>query len=496
MKIYALSQRILSGMLVASLLFGCSKQDEVQKKNALNVTKQNNQLQSLTAGKTSSKAYEFTNNFILIAQSTNSLPVNIESEIQKSGGKFNGKLNKIGLAFVSSDDSDFINKASKIKGVQAVIHDIRAQWFDPNENVVSQELVAESHTGFPSPDDDFYFPLEWGMLAIDAKEAWAKGYKGNGATVAVLDGGFDLDHPDLAPNINLGISQNFVPGETLEFASASPFSHGTHVAGTIAAADNAFGVIGVAPQAKLMLVKVLRDSGSGDFSWLMQGIIYAADNGANVINMSLGALIPHHFQEKTPDGVINETKEIQQLLVAMNRVTTYAYQKGVTIIAAAGNDALDFNHSKDLEHYPSNCSHVISISASSPIGWAKNFATDLDVPTTYTNFGTSGVSLAAPGGDIYPSVTGNCTVVIGAPCYAFDLVFSTGNNSWYWSGGTSMASPHAAGVAALIVGKYNGNISPAQVESILKRSADDKGKPGKDDYFGSGRVNAGKAVDL
>ena len=119
------------------------------------------------------------------------------------------------------------------------------------------------------------------------------GIKGDGVTVAVLDGGIDYDHPDLAGNLDFANSQSFVPGESWAYALPDTWSHATHVAGMIAAADNGFGVIGVAPNAQLVHVKVLNDLGVGSFAWVIQGIYYAADLGfVDIMNLSLGALIP------------------------------------------------------------------------------------------------------------------------------------------------------------------------------------------------------------
>jgi lantibiotic leader peptide-processing serine protease len=108
----------------------------------------------------------------------------------------------------------------------------------------------------------------------------------------VLDTGFDLTHPDLAPNINFALNQNFVAGEMLQYGLPNVFSHGSHTAGTIGAAENAFGTIGVAPDVELVLVKVLGDAGSGSFADVISGIVHAADVGADIINMSFGAYLP------------------------------------------------------------------------------------------------------------------------------------------------------------------------------------------------------------
>ena len=136
------------------------------------------------------------------------------------------------------------------------------------------------------------FSRQWGMDAIDAPQAWNAGQKGEGARVFILDSGIDAEHPDLAPNLNTSLSTSFVPGEDYNVAAGFYFNHGTHVAGIIAAADNSFGVIGVAPECEIVAVKVISETtGSGAFSWINAGIVYAANNGADVINMSLGASV-------------------------------------------------------------------------------------------------------------------------------------------------------------------------------------------------------------
>lgn len=427
--------------------------------------------------------------YLLIANG-NELPPGLAKQVEKAGGIVTDELSEIGIAVVESSKTNFKAKAAKIAGVKSVVPNLTLQWIAPVEQIVYEEDINPPYSG----DDDFYFDLQWGHDAVGAPEAWEAGYTGSGVTVAILDTGFDLDHPDLAPNINLAISADFTY-EGLEYTLSDTFSHGTHTAGTVAAADNAFGTIGIAPDAELMLVKVLEDKGSGSFDWIISGIKHAADNGADVINMSLGLYISRQGyvylgNDPYPTKVM-EANEVSALLNAINRATTYAYQQGVTVFASAGNEGADLDKGNWV-HTPSNGPHVISISATAPRGWATDPATAfLDYPASYSNYGTSGVDFAAPGGDfVYP---GNeiCQVsfVINY-CWVLDFVFSTGNGGWYWSVGTSMAAPHAAGVAALIIDANDGDMHPAQVEAAMRQLADDLGKPGKDDFYGQGRVLA------
>ncbi len=445
--------------------------------------------------------------FILVANQEQ-LAANLDAEVAAAGGTINHKLANVGIMLVSSADPNFKSKASKISGLRSVINDFEAQWNNPADQKVVN--LDENMVGSPpnSGDDDIRFDLQWGHDAINAPEAWNAGYRGEGATVAVLDGGFDLDHADLAPNIIDAVS--FVPGQGAMFVPtpatpttpARTFSHGTHVAGTVAGADNGIGMIGVAPKAKLMLVKVLRDSGSGAFSWMLQGILYAAANGADVINLSLGAAVPRNGKFLDENGnVVSDTKAVQELLVIIQRITALAKRNNVTLIAAAGNDGNNGNRDGSLMHIPSGAPAMISISATAPYGWALNPATNLDLFSSYSNYGTADVDFAAPGGESWHPSENIVTVAgLPRPVWVFDLVlsaayFSTvGNASVTWSAGTSMASPHAAGVAALIVGKNGGNMNPVAVEAKLRASSDDLGKTGQDPLYGHGRINAFRAV--
>jgi lantibiotic leader peptide-processing serine protease len=409
----------------------------------------------------------------------------LAQQVAAAGGTLTDTIPQVGIAVAESTDPSFRSKASRLG---TVVPNLRLQWVDPVQPVAgpSVDLADPPFSG----SADFFFDLQWGHAAIGAVDAWASGARGAGARVAVLDTGFDLTHPDLTPNIDLASSEDMT-GQGLQYTLDDPFSHGTHVAGTVAAAENDFGVIGVAPDAELVLVKVLEDEGSGTFDDVIAGIVHAADVGAHVINMSLGGSVPRRGIPE--EGVT--ARDVVELVNAVGRATTYAYQQGTTVISSAGNDANDGDEDKDLVYLPADAPRVLSISATGPVGWAVDATTSLDEPASYTNYGRSVIDLAAPGGDfVYPGEE-DCTIAgLLRPCWVFDLVFSTGNAGWFWSAGTSMAAPHAAGVAALIVGEHDGAIRPSQVESLLRRSADDLGSPGKDPFYGHGRVNAFRAV--
>jgi subtilisin family serine protease len=446
--------------------------------------------------------------YLLLAKG-NALPPGLAAQVSAAGGSLTSSIPEVGIAFAVSTSADFRTRAAGIAGLSSVSHDVGTQWVSQEPRVAGPAIQAGNPPA--SGDDDFYFDLQWGHDAVDAPEAWEAGTRGEGVRVAVIDTGFDTDHPDLAPNVNLALSEDFT-GEGLGYQLPGPFSHGTHTAGTVAAADNGFGTIGVAPDAELVLVKGLPDTGCGSDAPILQGVVYAAgDADADVISMSLGAPLEKSGYlepgcDPGPDDDVWVTaQEVTEVRKAWARVVDFAIAHGATVIASAGNDAEDNDHTNNLIHLPSDTPGVISVSATGPFGWAVDPGTNLDEPAIYTNYGQSAIDFAAPGGnlDIDLANAGTvCTVaaVATAPCYAFDFVFSTGSNlnpalaSYYWSAGTSMAAPHVAGVAAIIVGENGGSMKPSHVEAALRASSDDLGKPGNDDFYGAGRVNAANAV--
>ena len=425
--------------------------------------------------------------------------------IEAAGGTITARLPQIGVAIVEADDS-FSARASKIPALRSAVKDVTLQ-FDLNE--ADGDVQADFGNPPASGDNDGFFDFQWGHKAIDAVGAWNAGYRGTGAVVAVLDSGVYCQHVDIAPNLLTTLSKSFVAGEGYCNVLANPTNggrndstHGTHTSGTVLAADNGVGTIGVAPMAKLIAVKVLRGkSGSGSFAGIMQGIVYAADAGADVINMSLGV----------GGGLPVGGKDVAELINATGRATRYAARLNATVVASAGNDGRDLDKDSgrvcdtdgvcttaNLRAFPAELPGVLAVSALGPMAWLKDPANaNLDIRASYSNYGQSVIDFAAPGGNFdYPG-TENCTLKgITRPCWVFDLVMSStsGTGGYGWSAGTSMSAPHVSGVAALIIGKHGGDLAPAAVARILRASADDLGKPGNDETFGAGRVNAARAV--
>ncbi|MCG0277646.1 MAG: S8 family peptidase, partial [Thermanaeromonas sp.] len=266
------------------------------------------------------------------------------------------------------------------------------------------------HVEFAEPDyvaqavfvpNDPYFEKQWAMIRIQAPQAWDLSTGDRRVAVAILDTGIDQDHEDLAGQIVANV--NFTNSRTVD----DRFGHGTHVAGIAAAVtDNALGVAGLGYRTALYNVKVLGDEGQGFYSWVARGILWAARNGAKVINISLGGPRPSKILE---------------------RAVKLAWSKGVIIVAAAGND------STSSPFYPAAYPECIAVAASD-FGDARAF---------FSNYGPW-VDIAAPGVDIF-STTPNHNSYIHS--YGIALGYD-------YLSGTSVASPQVAATAALVWSRY------------------------------------------
>lgn len=468
------------------------------------------------------KAQAEVQSYIIIANGNN-LPRNLAAQVASANGRIDERY-PFGMAVASSRNPNF---ASRINGVMAVVPNYELIYrrpttftlemgahpivdvssgnveasieYDNANGNIQDAIVSEGIAVWPFTNEyevlqHDYTSLLWGLDAVNAPESWDDGNRGAGVVVAVLDGGFVLDHPDF-PAYTLPVS--FVPYESVIYDfSLDPdgFSHGSHVAGIIAAPDNGFGITGVAPDVTIMPVKVLTDYSSGAFSWVISGIYYAAINDADIINMSLGVGIPQAYR----DGSGNFAHEIAALRVAMSKAVRFAYNQGTTVIVAAGNEGRNLDADKDMIMIPADMPHAISISALGPEGWAFDPTTNLDTLAIYSNYGRSGIDFGAPGGDYefflqdQDAALSACVVERTVDlCIYFDFVLSLNWYGYEWAAGTSMAAPHASGIAALIIAQNGGSMRPARVKTQMQRLADDLGQPGHDPIYGAGRVSSG-----
>lgn len=422
-------------------------------------------------------AFAQTNRYLIIS---NGQGKGSTAFAKKVGGTQVANLEAIGVVIAESSDPGFAAKAAKLQGVQSVTLDPEIQWIN-NEKIAA---AAEVPVGAMAVNNEPNQAYLWNIPLIGADKTAAAGIRGKGAVVAVLDGGMDLMNPDLRNNINQGLAISFAckTADSCEPVQPAPgFNHGTHVGGTIAAAINGWGVQGVAPEATLVPVKVLGASGSGSFGWLIQGLAYAASIHADVANMSLGAAFPRSPNAICDTDTGEKCGNPASLMSALNRAINYATSAGVLCVSSAGNDSYDLN--SQFVSIPAQSGNGMAVAATGPDG-----LTNFDRLASYSNYGQSVVSIAAPGGDAVNAAYAPLDMVLsdGACNY------SKGTCSFYFAAGTSMAAPHVSGVAALIVGQY-GHIGPSQLRAILEQTSVDILKPGAD-IAGKGRVDAWAAT--
>jgi subtilisin family serine protease len=437
--------------------------------------------------------------YIILARGETSVPGAVRAQVLAAGGTITRDLSDLGMLVATSSNANF---RQLIRSARAVVPNLKVQWLEP-ANVMALDVAANVANPPNTGDDDFYLDLQWGHDAVNAFEAWEDSLpgRGRGVRVAVIDSGIDADHPDITPNLNTSLSTSFVPGESPFVRPGLFFNHGTHVAGTIGGADNGFGIIGVAPEVELVAIKALSEfTGSGEFDWVVAAIRYAGLIRADVINMSLGAVLDSRGACDA-DGCYT-AQDVKDIRDALARAVRYAQRRGATVIASAGNSAIDFDawENRYLVDFPASVPGVLAISALAPVNWASDPANAyFDYPSSYTNGGRGFVDFGAPGGDFWYPGNENCTFTIlglpfTRPCWVFDGVFNAGTADgglvrYYWSVGTSMAAPHASGVAAIIIGWNGGSMRHDLVFAEMRRLADYVG-PSTTTYFGHGRVSA------
>lgn len=278
---------------------------------------------------------------------------------------------------------------------------------------------------------------QYALDKVRAGAAWDKTMGSDAVTIAIVDSGLDLDHPDLQAKLVSGI--NVVEPNT---DPMDDVGHGTHVAGIASAlTNNSEGIAGLAANCRVMPVKVL-GANSGSEATVAEGILWAADHGADVINMSLG------FYDES---------------MTVNKAVAYALSKNVVIVATMGNDNVQ------RKRYPAACEGVIAVGSTD----------SADKKSSFSNYG-DWISVSAPGSAIYSTFPTYPVVIKGTAKYAS-------------LSGTSMAAPLVAGLCGLVRSQHQG-MAPAEVKKLIESTTADLGDSGFDKYFGHGRIDAFTAV--
>ena len=491
----------------------------------------------------------------IVLYKSQAVPADTASTIAQAGGKLVYSYPQIGVVIASSDNTAFRDSLmtdNRIDGVSAT----SAFATKINDGTVNGESSTDANgpppgnlPNSPATDTDSLSPLQWDMRQIHTPEAHAITGGSPSVLVGDIDTGLDYRHPDLRQNVDDANSVNCLSGAPVpgEVAANDDNGHGTHTAGTIAAADNGIGIVGVAPHVHIAGIKAGNAAGFFFPEAVVCAFVWAGTHHFDVTNNS-------YFADPFLYNCRNDPVQ-RAIWKAEQRAILFAEQQGVTVVAAAGNESEDLSHpTQDLTSpdnttpvprevtnacvvIPVEIPGVIGVSADGNMrqnaqdpngGYLKSF---------YSSFGVSAVEVVAPGGDSLfgrtpqaPNGRVLSTWPANIPCSrsvkepTSDPTYPTA--VYCYLQGTSMASPHVAGVAALIVSRYgdlnnpqNGKLRPGQVQALIQQTADPQpcpqtlppgysafvglnsglpqtcqGGTGHNSWYGNGQVNALNAV--
>jgi subtilisin family serine protease len=461
--------------------------------------------------------------------------------VKAAGGTIVSDNAAIGVATVRSDERDFAARAARQDALRGAApnqvigqapREQQARWQDIEKLTgAGKGNAADPRRKVKGTKAEPLAGLQWDMAMIGATAdgSYASQQGSRAVRVGIMDTGVDASHPDIAPNFDRGLSRNFTvddpvidgacdtdpDGSCTDPADVDEGGHGTHVAGIIGAAINNFGTAGVAPKVDLVNLRAGQDSGYFFLGPTLDALTYAGDNGIDVVNMSF--YIDPWLYNCSANPADNPQEQAQQALVidATQRALKYARAHGVTLIAAEGNGHTDLGkpvtdttspdypdqakspHPRQIDNsclsMPTEGENVIGVTS---VSSAKRKA-------YYSDYGVEQADVSAPGGDGYersapPDPTWSDLVLAPYPLYALQqegLVDDAGNPQradvrkecsgskcayYRYLQGTSMAAPHATGVAALAVaqfgkpdGKGGVGLAPAEVERLLQSTATD-----------------------
>jgi subtilisin family serine protease len=453
---------------------------------------------------------------------------NAATTVQKAGGTLVYAYPQIGVAIAKSTNSSFRENLLRNSSIEnaAATEGFASQ-------LPSSELAAGLPTGdlpnAPATDTDNLSPLQWDMRQIHTPEAHAITGGSPSVRVGDLDTGLDYTHPDLAANVDFADSTSCVGGVPNQDPAAwdDDNGHGTHTAGTIAAASNGIGIVGVAPNVKIAGIKTGNPDGFFYPEAVVCAFVWAGTHHLDVTNNS-------YFADPWLFNCKNDPVQ-RAIWKAEQRAIRYAMSQGVTVVASAGNENIDLAHPTVDTISPDDSTPVtrevtnacLIIPAEIPGVITVTADGNLRQKAYYSSYGLGVVELTAPGGDRRFQVTAdapNGRVLSTYPAKFFapsPLIITDPSNPgavYAYLQGTSMSSPHVAGTAALVISRYGHSgtphMAPGAVEAILNSTADPlacppnpfnpgppftflaicEGGPAYNSFFGHGEVNALSAI--
>jgi subtilisin family serine protease len=466
-------------------------------------------------------------NTYLVVYAKSSVPSGAGGAIRAAGGSVVAAYDEIGVLVASSSAANFRSNALKANQVSGVV-DTSGFGVRLSDNVADTSKTPDPGSA-PATDSDSLSGLQWDMVQIHTPAAHAITGGSPNIVVGDIDTGLDYTHPDLAANVDDADSANCVSGSAVQgkVAANDDNGHGTHTAGTIAAASNGIGIVGVAPNVKIAGIKAGNAAGFFFPEAVVCAFMWAGSHHLDVTNNS-------YFADPWLFNCRNDAEQ-RAIWTAERRAIKYAEQQGVVVVAAAGNQADDLAHPTQDATSPDDTSPVLRqihndcgvVPVEVPGVVGVTATGNKLMKSFYSSYGVGSADVSAPGGDSILQLTPAApngrvlstwpAALLTVTCAPSRRVVDVSGATYCYQQGTSMASPHAAGVAALIRSQHPG-WSAGAVAAALGNTADpircpddvsayaffpavDNGAPqqcqgGKtNSWFGQGQVNALSAVN-
>jgi subtilisin family serine protease len=456
----------------------------------------------------------------VIVYQRQAVPADAAERIERAGGRLLAEYDAIGVVVAESENDRFRGR---------VLRDGRIVAASSTELTGLAGAAALESEGppegdlpnAPASDSDTFSGLQWNLRKIEAAApdgAHAITGGSPSVVVGVIDTGIDATHPDLDGNIDAANSVSCVGGVRNQAPSAwdDDSGHGTHVAGLIAAEANGIGIVGVAPHVKIASVKASERVGTRDIfrpEAVVCALMWAGERHLDVGNNSYS--VDQELITDALDFFCRNEPDDQAAIKAVQRASQYAVQQGVTLVAAVGNQSLDLAH-------PALGNDCVRMPAELPAFLTVSSTGTADEKSVFSNYGVGVVDVAAPGGNIPPAPPAGFilstwpgkfffTTLLCDPVQTPCPMNAAGVAYYRFMAGTSQATAHVSGVAALVISVFgdastpqNGKLRPGEVEAIIEQTADPipcppdpttcEGGEGYNGWYGHGRVNALRAI--